>query len=327
MRAIVNTGPGELTWADVPRPQPGPGQVRVRTAFCGICATDLEMIAGWQRTGFPAIPGHEWSGTVDAVGSGVPDSLVGCPCVAENVLADGGEVGFEHPGGYGQFLVTQADRVHRLPDAMPLDQAALIEPVAVCVRAMRRLRAQPAASTLVLGDGPIGLLLLALLKRAGHGAAALVGGREARLAVARELGVSSVLNYHEVTGDLAAAVARLPGHPFGQVIEASGSPAALALALNVSAREGKVLVVGDYGDSRAGFAWNHLLHRELEVIGTCASAGGWEEAVGLASSGALPLEQLISRRFPACRYQEAVETARHDRAALKVLLDWRQEKP
>ena len=66
MKAIVHVAPGRLEWQDWPLPQPGPGQARIRTLACGICATDLEMIAGWNRTGFPAIPGHEWSGVVDA---------------------------------------------------------------------------------------------------------------------------------------------------------------------------------------------------------------------------------------------------------------------
>ena len=96
MKAIVNTAAGQVQWKDWPTPQPGPGQVRIRTAACGICATDLEMIAGWARTTFPCIPGHEWSGVVDAVGEGVDAKWLGQSCVAENVLADGGEVGFEH---------------------------------------------------------------------------------------------------------------------------------------------------------------------------------------------------------------------------------------
>jgi len=82
MHAIVNTGPGKLEWQTLPTPEPAAGQVRIRTAACGICATDLQMIAGWERTKFPSIPGHEWSGVVDAIGSGVDVSLVGKPCVA-----------------------------------------------------------------------------------------------------------------------------------------------------------------------------------------------------------------------------------------------------
>ena len=120
MKAIVNTGPGRLEWLDRPTPPPGNGQVRIRVCACAVCATDLAMIAGWERTGFPAVPGHEWSGVVDAVGPGADGALAGRACVAENVQADGGEVGFEHPGGYGQYLLTDAANVHPLPGDFPL---------------------------------------------------------------------------------------------------------------------------------------------------------------------------------------------------------------
>ena len=138
MKAIVNTGPGRLEMLELPTPSPGPGEVRIRTAACGVCATDLEMIAGWERTGFPAIPGHEWSGVVDEVGEGVNEALRGQLCVAENVLADGGEVGFEHPGGYGEYLITEAAKVHVLPARLSPAVATLIEPLAVCVRGLCR---------------------------------------------------------------------------------------------------------------------------------------------------------------------------------------------
>ncbi len=130
MRAIVNTGPIRLELLEVPQPQPGFGQVLIRTSACGICATDLLMIAGWDRTGFPSIPGHEWAGMVDSVGEGVDRSLIGVRCVGENVLSGGGEVGFEHPGGYGQFFVTEAKNIYPLPADFPLATAAMMEPLA-----------------------------------------------------------------------------------------------------------------------------------------------------------------------------------------------------
>jgi L-iditol 2-dehydrogenase len=206
-----------------------------------------------------------------------------------------------------------------------MEEAALIEPLAVCVRAMRRLRIERTGSALVLGDGVIGLLMLVLLKRAGVVGVAMVGGRAARLAAARELGACCVINYHDAGGELGSSVARLAGHPFPNVIEASGSPAALERALVAADRGGKVLVVGDYGDGRAGFAWNHLLHRELELIGSCASAGAWGEAVALASGGGVSLGRLISHRLMAPDYARGIELARNDRTSLKVLLDWREE--
>lgn len=322
MNAILNTGPGRLEWQEVPTPEPGPGQVRIRTTACGICATDLEMIDGWERTGYPATPGHEWSGWIDAVGSGVEPVLVGRPCVAENVLADGGEVGFEHPGGYGEFLLTEARNLHLLPDAMPLTAAALIEPLAVCVRAVRRWQICDCSAALILGDGPIGLLLTALLRHQGIARVVLVGGRPARLALARELGAAEVVDYHQVGDDLAAVLSDLPGGPFPNVVEASGSAAAAEAATLAIAPGGRVLVVGDYAGARAAFPWNRVLHRELTLIGTNASAGAWPEAVALATSGIVSLKYLVSMAYPAACFAEAMETVRQRRDLVKVVLTW-----
>jgi threonine dehydrogenase-like Zn-dependent dehydrogenase len=327
MKAIVNTGPGQLAWQDWSLPQPGAGQVRIRTGACAMCATDLQMIAGWERTGFPSIPGHEWSGTVDAVGAGADPGLAGRRCVAENVLADGGEVGFEHPGGYAAYLLTEARNVQLLPPDFPLTAAALIEPLAVSVRGMRRLRLENKPEeerrALVFGDGPIGLLTLMLLRRAGVEDVLLVGGRSQRLALARELGAGRVLNYHEVSGDLAAAVRRAGGGQFPNVVEASGSAAALQTCLEVVTRCGRVLVLGDYHGARADFAWNHLLHREIELIGSNASAGAWPEAVRMATGGQLPLARLVTHRLPAARFAEGVELMRsHQADVVKVVLEW-----
>jgi 2-desacetyl-2-hydroxyethyl bacteriochlorophyllide A dehydrogenase len=323
MKAIVSTGPGQLAWQDWPLPQPGAGQVRIRTSACAICATDLQMIAGWQRTGFPSIPGHEWSGTVDAVGAGVDPGLAGRRCVAENVLADGGEVGFEHPGGYAAYLLTEARNVQVLPPDFPLTAAALIEPLAVSVRGMRRLRLEDKRRALVFGDGPIGLLMLMLLRRAGVEEVLLVGGRPQRLALARELGAARVLNYHEASGDLAAAVRQAGGGHFSNVVEASGSAAAIQACLDVATRCGRVLMLGDYADARAGFAWNRLLLQEIELIGSNASAGAWPEAVRMATEGQLPLARLVTHRLPAAQFVEGVELMRSRQAdVIKVVLEW-----
>jgi threonine dehydrogenase-like Zn-dependent dehydrogenase len=323
MKAIVNTGRNRLEWREMPLPQPGAGQVRIRTAACGICATDLEMIAGWKRTGFPAIPGHEWSGVVEAVGTGAAKRLLGRPCVAENVLSDGGEVGFEHPGGYAEYFLTEARNVRLLPARFDLATATLIEPLAVCVRAVRRLNVKAAGPALIFGDGPIGLITALLLERQGVRNVCLAGGRSGRLRLARKLGKFQTLNYHEAGPDLAQGVRVAWADPFPVVIEASGSPRAMAAGLELAARGGKVLVIGDYGRAKAGFRWNHLLHRELTLIGSNASAGAWPEAVRLAGEAGLPLHRLISRRFAAAQFAKALDHVRSSRDVMKVVLEWR----
>jgi 2-desacetyl-2-hydroxyethyl bacteriochlorophyllide A dehydrogenase len=323
MKALVNTAAGKLELRDWPTPEPGAGQVLVRTGACGICATDLEMIAGWERTGLPAIPGHEWAGTVAAVGPGIDDRLVGRRCVAENVLADGGEVGFEHPGGYGQFVLTEESNVQPLPDDFPLAHAALIEPLAVSVRGLRRLRLVDRRSALVLGDGPIGLIMTMLLKRAGVEEIVLVGGRSGRLALAREFGAQVTLDYHQVATSLEEAVRQVHSSPFANVIEASGKPHGIDMALERAGNGAHILVLGDYAQHRAAFRWTDLLHRELELISSNASAEAWPEAVRLAVTGEAPLDRLVSHVFPLERYSEAFERVySRGEDVIKVVLDW-----
>ena len=322
MKAIVNTGPKQLAWRELPLPEPGPGQARIKTFACGICATDLEMIAGWERTSFPAIPGHEWAGVVNAVGKGVASSLIGRHCVAENVLADGGEVGFEHPGGYAEYFLTQSRNLQVLPDDFPMAAATLIEPLAVTVRGWRRLHLEDKSAALVLGDGTLGLLMTLLLQRGGVERITVVGGRQYRLDLAREFGAATVLNYHEFKGDFAAAVRKAKDHAFPNVIEASGSASAANAAIALAARGGKVLILGDYGDAPSRFSWNEILHREIQISGSNASAQAWPDAVRTAVTMPGRLARLITRELPAQRFAEAFELMRGNEAIVKILLRW-----
>lgn len=315
MQAITNTGPGRLELREVPLPEPGAGQARIRTRAVAVCSTDLKMIAGWQRTGFPAIPGHEWCGTVDALGPGADPGLIGRLCVGENVLLDGGEVGFEHPGGYGEFFLTEAGLLYPLPDDFPPAQGALIEPLAVCLRGLARLRRTPEADALVFGDGPIGLLMLLALRQSGPGRVALVGHQPNRLALARWFGADPII-------DGTALPSGLEGE-FPYLVEASGSPEALAWALYLAPQGGRILVLGDYDQAQASFIWNDLLHRELELVGSNASAEAWPEAVALAVTGDLPLDRLVTHRFPPAQFAEAIALTTHGKeSCIKVIIEW-----
>lgn len=330
MRAAVVTGPGRLELQDLPVREPGMGEVRIRSAYCGICATDLAMMAGTERSRYPLVLGHEWSGVVDAAGPGVDAGLVGARCVAENVWQRGGEVGFEHPGAYGELFVTQASLVQPVPAALSLKQAALIEPMAVCVRGIGRLKLRNRANALILGDGVIGLLMLVLLVRDGVKDVTVVGGRAQRLAKAGELGARYVVSYHEAADGSGAALGDLvrrvvgPGRAaFANILEASGASAALEAAFALASPGGRILLVGDYATADARVPWQRWLHTELEVVASNASAGAWPEAVRLAGELTSTLDPLVTHTVPIGEIHRGLDLMRgRDSGAIRVLIDW-----
>jgi len=287
-------------------------------------------MGGTTRTGYPMVLGHEWSGVVDAVGPGVDRSLTGTRCVAENVLPSGGEVGFEHPGAYGECFLTDARLLHPLPASLSLRQAALVEPLAVCVRGIRRLRMQDEADALILGDGVIGLLLLLLLARGGVREITVVGGREQRLAKARELGARRALSYHAAADGTAEALGALirlscgrTGASFANLLEASGSSVALEAAFALGAPGAHILLIGDYEHTRATVPWQRWLHSEYEVMSSNASAGAWPEAVRAAGELAASLDPLVTHTVPIREVQRGVDLTRDRQSgAIRVLIDW-----
>ena len=244
--------------------------------------------------------------------------------MGNNLLAPGLEVGFECPGGYAEYFLTESQNIFVLPNDFDLSIAATIEPLAVAVRAMNRLGTNFAEPAVVLGDGPIGLLMIELLALKGvHGITA-VGGRDGRLRRAHELGADRILNYHELTGPLSRAILQMCANPFPLVVEASGSSTAMDTALDIVAPCGAVLILGDYGVAgRADFLWNHMLLREITLIASNASEGAWETALDLVTTGTIRLDGLVTHRLPASDFEAGMRLANsHQNDVLKLVLEW-----
>ena len=180
------------------------------------------------------------------------------------------------------------------------------------------------SAALISGDGPIGLLMLILLKRAGVEHIALIGGQPRRLALAKEIGATQVINRTELGGgDPIKAIRNATGRLFPNVIEASGSGDGMTAALHLVSRGGKVLEVGDYGPATASFKWNLLLHNEIrsESEPTPAPAPG-REAVRLVTADALPVQRIVTHEFKMAQFSEAFGLARARTQAIKILLHW-----
>jgi L-iditol 2-dehydrogenase len=261
VRAYLVNRPGENALSDVEEPRAGAGEVLVAPAAVGICGSDLELLDGRRPAAYvryPVIPGHEWAGRVVDVGPGVTGLAPGTPIVAEGVRACGicarcaegrnnlctgpyAETGFTHPGALAERVVVPANLIHPLPADRPLVTAALIEPAACVATGLLEVGMPPAgARVAVVGDGPLGLLAVALLRLSSPSELALLGSRPQRTAFAPRLGATATYLRDEPT----------PGD-FDLVVDATNSPGGAATALGLARRAGTVILLGISGAGRA----------------------------------------------------------------------------
>jgi len=336
----------ELVNTEVPDPQGGDLLMRVRRV--GICATDLHLLDGHIGDPFPLVPGHEFVGEVAALGPeaakkrklSVGDRIAvemqlpcgACPRCAEgryNICerddpaageAVGREYGVNIPrtsdpglwGGYADYLwVPEQAIVHRIPDTIPWDVAALVEPLAVAFRAVQRGRIVPGESVVVIGPGPVGLLVSAAARIAGAARVVMVGTRTNRLELAKRFGSTDVVDARS-TEDVQGAVDAALGGLADVVIEIAGVTSAQEQAVTLVRRGGRVVLAGACGwqaDVTFG-ADRDLLTREIDILPSFLSAGGYEPAIAALADAAYPYADLVTHRFPLESVREAYEIVR-----------------
>jgi (R,R)-butanediol dehydrogenase/meso-butanediol dehydrogenase/diacetyl reductase len=325
------------TGESVPR-KPGPDEVRIHVAYCGVCGTDLHIFKGGmdKRVSMPQVIGHEMSGEIAEVGSNVKgwspgDRVVvrplnpcgSCPaCKAghSHVCYNLKFLGIDTPGAFQRSWTVPAHTLHRLPAHLSYDLAALIEPVAVACHDIRRGELRPGEEAVVIGGGPIGLLIGLVGKQAG--ARILISEvNPFRLNLAKEMGLETV---NPKDTDLSEFVLkRTGGTGADAVFEVTGTAAGAAAMTPLVRVRGRIVVVGVFGDPPKvdlfRFFW-----RELHLCGARVyEAEDFEKAIDLAARGAFPLERLISARWPVTELQKAFEQIEAGTDLMKVLIDTR----
>ncbi len=317
VKALVLTAYRKLEIRDVPRPEPGPRDVRVAVRACGICGSDVHGYDGSSgRRIPPLVMGHEAAGIVEAVGAEVAgfkpgdrvtfDSTIHCGecvfCRAGTVnLCDRRRVVGVSPGEYrqdGAFaeeVVVPERIVCRVPDPVAFEHAAMVEPLAVAVHAVKRARPAPGETALVVGCGMIGLLTLQVAKAAGCTRVIAVDLEPGRLAQAERLGADVTIGASE---DVPARIAELTaGRGVDVAFEAVGAAAPIATAMRGLRKGGTLVLIGNV-TPRVEVDLQAIVTRELSLLGTCASSGEYPEALELLARGAVRLDGLISAIAP-----------------------------
>ena len=309
---------GQPKIQDLPRPEPGPGEVLVRVHLAGLCGTDLQVLRGYHD--FRGIMGHEFVGEVAGpadfpwLGQRVVGEInIGCGacdqcrkglarhCRQRQVVGLKG-----HDGVFAHYLTLPAANLHLVPPEVPDVGAVFTEPLAAALRVLETAPVSPEARVLVVGDGRLGILIawvLALTAADVH----LVGHHPDHLALARSRGVATFLT------------ADLPEGDYDIVVEASGSPGGLELALSRVRPLGTVVLkstyVGAYPLDPAA-----LVVPEVRLVGS--RCGPFPGALRLLRDGLVDPTPLIDRTFPLSRGLEALAWAQRP-GVLKVLLDCR----
>jgi (R,R)-butanediol dehydrogenase/meso-butanediol dehydrogenase/diacetyl reductase len=346
MRAAVYHGPRDIRIEDVDEPAPGPGQVLIEVARNGICGSDLHTYTG-SSTGGPSmhvpgvVLGHEFSGTVRGLGAGVDDLAEGTsvaiapiewcgtcwPCrqgwpnLCRHLALYGG---YRRPlhGGLAPLVVVSRNAAFNVPEGLDVTEAALAEPVAVAVHAVRRSPRTFGASVMVLGAGPIGLAVLQCLHAAGASPTIVTDISSARRRAAGSFGATEVI---DPTVDRPVAVARdLSGHGVDLVFDTTGADAALEDGISALRPRGTLVNVAGWQE-RARLDMGKLMAKEIEVRFTMTyePAVDFPVALRLLATRAIDAGAMITDHIPLERLVDLglEELLHHADRHVKILVD------
>lgn len=289
MKAVRKLEPGydKMELQQVEEPNVTGTLVKIKTAFTGICGSDIHTFKGeYKNPKTPVTLGHEFSGTVVEVGPEVKKVKVGDRVVSETTFETCGKcryclekdynlcsnrrgIGTQQDGSFAEFLVSKEESVHIIPDNVTFEAAALTEPLACCVHAaLEKTTIKATDTVLIVGPGPIGLLLAQVVK--AQGAKVIISGitkDKPRLDLAKELGIDVAVD--SMTEDLTNIVLELTdGYGADKVFDCSGFAPAVNQALAVTSKKGTFVQVGLFVDKFNKFDQESIIQREIQYVGS-----------------------------------------------------------
>lgn len=322
MEAIVLHAVSDLRYEQVPVPDLESGTVRVRIGFCGVCGSDIPRCFSKGTYHFPTICGHEFAGTIDACADDVQEYQAGDrvavfpllwnddhPACEEGKYAqsDGYDyLGSRSDGAFSEYVIAPVRNLLRVPDNVSLEEAAMTEPAAVALHAVRRASVRLGDSAAVFGLGPIGLMVAQWLRAMGAGPIALFDIQPEKLELAKKLGFE--LTYDSRHVNPTDIVNELTGNRGVHVaIEGAGVPATMIQSMEVTRRAGRVVLLGNPSADVTLPAplISQVMRREIDLFGTWNSDfsvyqddDDWRTVLAAMASGTLDLKPLITHRIP-----------------------------
>ena len=350
MTAIVLHGPNDYEIEEVDVPKPGYQEVLCRVKAIAICGTDPHLIAGeypgFWPPGYPFIAGHEWSGEIVAVGTGVVGFKVGDRICVEsakgcgvcdrclegryNICANYGkgetghrQYGLTENGGYAEYCVVSIKTLHHLPSTISFEEGALIDTAAIGLHAVDRGPVMPGDNLAIVGPGAVGLLALQSAKAAGASNIVLIGygeGDEMRLELGRKLGANETID-SKVVDPIERVRDLTSGRGADIAIECSGSVGGYKTILDLVRQGARVVFVGLTAGKEIPIATDKIVLNELDVHGVRANPNACERVIRLVANGKIQLKPLITHEYPLIDFSKALEVfTKHLEGAIKVII-------
>ncbi|MFI0471614.1 Zn-dependent oxidoreductase [Halomonas sp. HMF6819] len=336
MKAFQVSAPHDYRVADIDAPTPSAGEVLVRVAFAGICGSDMHIIHGDNAfVRFPRITGHEFAGVIEAVGEGVDgvsagervcvDPVISCgecyPCRIgrPNVCSALEVIGVHRHGGFEEFVAVPAANVHKLPEHIGLDAAALVEPYTIAANVLDRMQPHPGDRLLILGAGVIGMTILQMAKALGLEEIIVTDVIDERLEAAKSLGATHVFNSR--TQDVEQEITALTkGEGVPLIADAACVPALLPQMLRLASPAGRIGLLG-FSVQPSDLVQLEVIKKELTLVGSRLNNRKFPEVLELMASGKLDPLALVSHRLPLDEMPDAIEMLDHrPEEARKVLI-------
>jgi len=339
LKAVVKRarGDGFVELSDVPEPELDDGSVILRVESAGICGSDIQILHDrFQGYAVPVIMGHEFAGTVESVGRDVTGVSPGDRVASETHAIICGECrycrtglynlcphrrgfGYGTDGAFARFVRVRKGIVHKLPEEVPLKEAALLEPLSVALNALtRNSRISPGESVLIIGPGPIGLFCLQVARLSG-GIVSIVGTERSRprLELATRLGAARTMYDDELRKGVEEGGALR--NWFDVAVVAAGSASSFEAGLRATRPGGRLVYVGETTEN-GSFPLSLIERRNITVCGSFSHNWPvWEDAIALAQHGLVDLRSLITHEFGLADWRIAFETA-ESRKGSKVLI-------
>jgi D-arabinitol dehydrogenase (NADP+) len=326
MKAARITQPHQLEIADIPIPKPAENELLIKVMASGICGTDIHILRGEYMGDYPVIPGHEFSGVVEAVGSGVTrfqpgdrvavepniacDNCYNCLNNRPNFCLNWSAVGVTRPGGMAQYVCAPEKSVFDIGSLL-FEQAAFMEPLSCVLHGVERLAPELASRIAIFGAGPIGILLLQILHLEGAAEIAVVDKNPARAGFASQMGADQVYTNLD----------ELPRDNYDAVVDATGVVPVMSRCIDFVRQGGKLLLFGvpPAGEKMTLEAFP-IFRKGLTILSSFTSVRNSYQALDLLKHGRISLEGLVSHQLPLDEFQHGIELIEQSAEGVKKVI-------